>query len=309
MSYATILFVINHIIEIAHSGFHGLSVFVAKGIVALIAKTPSERDLWYERLFMWHKKLQVMIHSHYFARKLETNKLIPIIRRALETKDFKKIEEYFYLIGEQAPTTSIKRRILILASGMGVRWEASHLKQLAPIHGKPLIEHLISNVPEAIVVSHHTRLHKYPHIVPYRHYFVLETILCTMSTWEDRTIILLGDTLYDHADLEDILSYDGNFAVFGSKSQVEIFALTFTKEAKEEVLTHLLRALLDAYEGGRGKITEMYRSYDNLPLYKVGFGSNFHNVNYTTDIDSLTEYEAVKEGRSFKIRYYEEATS
>lgn len=253
--------------------------------------------------------MQVLLHSHYFTRTLETNKLIPLLRTVLKTQDFKDLEKYFYIVGEPLPEPRSRRRILVLASGMGVRWEASHLKQLAPINGKPLIEHIMLNVPEAIVVSHHNRLHKYPHIVPYRHYYVLETILSTASTWADRTIILLGDTLYDHSDLEDILAYDGDFAVFGSKSQVEIFAVSFTKQAWSEVLTHLSIALLDAYEGGRGKITEMYRSYDNLPLYKVGFGSNFHNINYTTDIDSITEYEAVKEGRPFKVRYYKEDSS
>lgn len=298
---------INHLIEGLQTAYHRTRVFVAKGIVALIAKSPKERDAWYERLFYWHKKLQVLLHSHYFARILETKKLSPLLTEAVTTKNYRNLEKYFYLVGDQAPKTVNNKRILVLASGMGVRWEASHLKQLAPIQGKPLIEHLISNVAEAIVVSHHKQLHKYPHIVPYRHYFVLETILSTMSVWEDRTIILLGDTLYGHTDLEEILAYDGDFAVFGSKSQVEIFALTFTQRARDKVLKHLITALLDAYEGGRGKITEMYRSYERLPLYKVGFGSNFYNLNHTTDIDSITEYEKVVKGLPFKNRYDDKA--
>jgi hypothetical protein len=186
---------------------------------------------------------------------------------------------------------SPNRCLIILAAGEGVRWQWEGLKQLAVVDKKPLIEHQLGRAPSALVVSHHPQLHQYPHVVPAKRKFVLETLLSTRLLWADRTTVLLGDVYFSPADLDQVLSCREEFAVFGSKPQVEIFALSFTKNYHPQILHHLYRSLDYAYSGGRGKLWEFYHSFIHSSLSKKrAFGGNFVNLSETTDIDSLEDY-------------------
>lgn len=281
-----------------------MCVVMVKTIIQLVVREPETQNEWYGRLYQIHKRVKIMLHSNYYVRTLAVKQTTPILNALLETGNEEVVQEQFRILGNQ-PVNRKKRTVLILAAGMGVRWEPSHLKQLAIVDGKPIIENILTQIPEAIVVSHHRALHRYPHVVPSRHFFVLETILSTISLWKSRTIILLGDTTYGEDDLKQIMEYDGDFAIFGSKTQVEIFAISFTPKAKTELLHHLAVALLEAYQGGRGKIMDMYRSYDQIPIYRVGFGEHFYHLKNTTDIDSYQEYQQLLRRSGFKKRFAE----
>ena len=163
---------------------------------------------------------------------------------------------------------------------------------------KPLIEHQLGRAPSALVVSHHPQLRKYPHVVPAKRQFILETLLSTKPLWAKRTTVLLGDVYFSPADLDRVLACREEFAVFGSKSQVEIFALSFAKDFHPRLTHHLYRALDHAYNGGRGKLWEFYHSFIHTPLNKKrAFGGNFVNLSETTDIDSLEDYRSLVKNR------------
>jgi molybdopterin-guanine dinucleotide biosynthesis protein A len=186
---------------------------------------------------------------------------------------------------------SPKRCLIILAAGEGVRWQEEGLKQLAVVDNKPLIEHQLDHIPSALIVSHHPQLLKYLHVVPAKHQFILETLLSTKPLWADRTTVLLGDVYFSPEDLNQILACREEFAVFGSKPQIEIFALSFTKSFHSHLTHHLYRALDYAYGGGRGKLWEFYHSFIHSPLNKKrAFGRRFVNLSETTDVDSLEDY-------------------
>lgn len=247
---------------------------------------------------MFVKRINYIWQNNFFRHNLERSRTIPI----LDIKDEKlrnwELSKLFFLKGLDIKFQDTT--IFILAAGNGVRWEKSHLKQLANINGKPLIERTLQQAPGAIVVTRHSQLMKYSHVIPSRFGFVLETILSTHTRWSKRTIILLGDVYYGNQDMEQILAFDGRFGVFGSKSQVEIFALSFDASCHQEVRDHLIYALRDAYLGGRGKIWEMYHSYAGLPLYKVGTGKYFINLTKTTVIDTIEDYMRLIRGSKFK---------
>lgn len=219
-----------------------------------------------------------------------------------------KLSASFRLTDSPSKLEAIRRKspnhcLIILAAGEGARWQNKGLKQLAVVDKKPLIEHQVDRAPSALVVSHHFQLYKYPHVVPAKHQFILETLLSTKPLWKDRTTVLLGDVYFDSADLDRVLECREEFAVFGSKSQVEIFALSFTRNFHPQILHHLYRALDHAYSGGRGKLWEFYHSFIHSPLDKKrAFGGHFIDLPNTTDIDSLKDYQNLVKKGSFKKR-------
>lgn len=277
-----------------------MAVETVKWVIVHTAKNPAAIDHGYEKVYLIAKKLNYLWHNNLFRHNRYRKQVLPIFEMTDTVARNKKLAEIYYAEGKVGPSSS--RSILILAAGHGVRWEKSHHKQLATIGDKPIIEHTLNLVPDALVVTRHKRLMQYPHVMPSRCGFVLDTILSTRNMWSERTIILLGDVIFHPDDLETILAFDGDFAVFGSRSQVEIFAISFDRSAHEKVLDHLSIALRDAYTGGRGKIWEMYHSYAGLPLYKVGIGRDFIQLFQTTDVDTYDDYEIVLSERGFKRR-------
>jgi hypothetical protein len=186
--------------------------------------------------------------------------------------------------------------ILVLAAGLQTRWQENGHKQLAVIQGKPLIKHTLDKTTNALVITHHEKLQIYPHAVPSKHYFILETLLSTQALWKQQTVILLGDVFFGKQDLQKVLEFKGEFAVFGSKSQVEIFALSFSSRSHAQIKKHLHIALSDAYQGGRGKLWEFYHSFAGLPLFKIGFGEYFIELSHTTDVDTIEDYDNLQKG-------------
>ncbi|OGV93602.1 hypothetical protein A3B57_00435 [Microgenomates group bacterium RIFCSPLOWO2_01_FULL_47_10] len=273
-------------------------VQLIKTLIKKVFPHPSATQHAYASLYRLHNKIAYSIrwltlaperatdNTRHLLHLSKTNPLHPTLLKAFSLA--------FPTPASHIPTT------FILAAGQGVRWQGEGLKQLAIVNGQPIISRTLKQVPGAIVITHHKKLHTLPYAVPARHAFVLETLLSTQNHWGARTIILLGDVIFDPKDLQTILSCPNDFTVFGSRSQTEIFALSFSAKAHPQIRTHLYRALADAYHGGRGKLWEFYHSYIGLPFHKIGFGLHFINLLRTTDIDTIEDYDRVVKGKIFK---------
>ena len=282
---------------------HPTIIKTAKSAVNLLVHSEDGRQKTYARLIGVYEIFTTPLN--YLSENIKDLRFTLIKKPKYTSPEF---TETFRLADSPAKIKAIREKspnhlLITLAAGEGVRWQGKGLKQLAVVDKKPLIEHQLDRVPSALVVSHHPQLHKYPHVVPAKHQFILETLLSTKTLWTDRTTILLGDVYFDPADLNLVLSCREEFAVFGSKSQVEIFALSFTKNYHPQILHHLYRALDHAYNGGRGKLWEFYHSFIHSPLSKKrALGGNFVNLSETTDIDSLKDYRNLVKKRPFKKR-------
>lgn len=271
-------------------------VITINKIIHLIYKDPRKIDDAYQTIFKLLKQLNKITRS-ITSRKI-SSQAKQVVKRSQSNPNHPSFKKAFHTL----PSTH-SSSTFILAAGPGTRWQGSGHKQLAKINNKPIIKHTLDNTKNAIVISHHKKLHAYPHIIPSKHMFVLETLLSTQALWKERTIILLGDVYFDKKDLQKVINYKREFAVFGSKSQVEIFALSFSKKMHHKIKKHLLIALKDAYEGGRGKLWEFYHSFVGLPLHKIGFGSHFIELNNTTDIDTIEDYYNLLNGNEPKNHF------
>jgi len=282
---------------------HPAIIKTAKSAVNLLVSSESGRKKTYARLIGIYEVFTTPLN--YLAENIKDLRFTLIKKPGYASPEF---TETFYLTDSPSKLKSLQRKspnrcLIILAAGEGVRWQWEGLKQLAVVDKKPLIEHQLGRAPSALVVSHHPQLLKYPHVVPAKRQFILETLLSTKPIWADRTIVLLGDVYFSPADLDQVLACREEFAVFGSKPQVEIFALSFTKRFQPQIIHHLYRALDYANGGGRGKLWEFYHSFIHSPLNKKrAFGGNFVNLSETTDIDSLEDYRNLVKKRTFKKR-------
>jgi hypothetical protein len=273
-------------------------VLAIKKIINCFSDDQEDINAAYERLYIIAKRITYYLRFNRVTREYLRTLLCPLLVEASNSKPREGLEKAYNIVKSQRELGDTN--IFILASGQASRWERSRVKQLALYKGKPIIEHILTARPEAVVVSHHAQLARYSPICPSKNYFVLETILSTHREWKKRTIFLLGDTIYGKNDLDTILNYSGDFMIFGSKSQVEIFGISFSNNVHDEVIHSLCLALIDAYQGGRGKIWEFYHTYNKMPMYKIGIGSNFTDLHDTTDIDSLDEYHNLLKGKAFK---------
>lgn len=200
---------------------------------------------------------------------------------------------------------------LILCSGQRPQWSGQRSRQLAPVANELLIERtqrqalrlgpsallragsgqagdnciVVTNVPS---IQRHSRAY----FIPEKDRWMVETILSTKSLWSDRTVVLLGDVIYSDEAMARILACERPVAMFGS--HLKEFALSFSAEAQFAVEAALTAALLDALNGGRGKLWEVYRLVSGFDLREERFEDEvFHLVDdYTDDLDTIDGYYA-----------------
>lgn len=290
-NFETITFKIVKIWRQAHLSL----ALLAKSVIARCYKTQAEREAAYQfvyELLKWPSKVRQTIFPSAISRQLY---------QVVKAADPAHPDLPIFFGTDINPDSKSATTVLILAAGSGTRWYGQGLKQLAEIESVPVIEHILKKVPQAHVITHHPQLKQYTHVEPKRREYVLETLLSTYQLWNKRTVIILGDVFFGAGQLEKVLNFKGDFGVFGSKDQVEIFALSFNHRAKSKVLQHLQVALTDAYDGGRGKLWEFYHSYAGLPLYKISFGRYFYELVNTMDIDSIDDYHQVRKGEFHKL--------
>lgn len=194
--------------------------------------------------------------------------------------------------------------VLILCAGNQARFDEDFArpaqpKQLLPVHGMPLLHRTIDQVRDAghdpIVITHKHEISASLFIMqppwprwtmPKYHDKISDTLWSTKSLWQKRTAVLLGDVYYTPDSLHSILSFDGKIAFFGDSA--EIFGLSFTPH---RLLDHAITA---ARSHSRGKLWEVYRSYDSIPLdqHTIDLNRTFRYVDDgTADVDTWEEYQ------------------
>ena len=184
---------------------------------------------------------------------------------------------------------------LVLAAGAHERWSGQRAKQLVAIANELLLERTQRQAGDnCIVVTHLPAIqrHSRAYFIPENHRWTVETLLSTKCKRGDRTVVLLGDVVYSDEAMARILAFDGPVAVFGC--QWEIFAVSFSAKAQFAVEAALTVALVDAHQGGRGKLWEFYRAFCGFPLAEpILEGEIFQFItDYTDDIDTVQEYYA-----------------
>lgn len=126
---------------------------------------------------------------------------------------------------------------------------------------------------------------------------VCKTFISTSPIWTDRTIILLGDTIYSPAAMNTIFAPHKDVRVFGDTW--EIFAVSFDYRSRHKVL----RALEKGSTRGLGKLRFFYRALADLPMDMAEVAGVppddkyfYYIADWTRDIDLVSEYEnAIKE--------------
>ena len=206
----------------------------------------------------------------------------------------------------------INPKVVILCAGDASRW-GDYLgvpKQLVTFNGESLLhrtERLLrkKGCHDITVISHddRLRLETCSFFRPERFQCTTETFLSTRSLWGEMTLVLLGDVFYTQNAIERIVSYTNGIHVFGrpggnlftGSPYGEIFAFSFARDCADEMLENAERVCVDAKEGGRGKIWELYRSLAGFSLAESRTEREiFVSIHdFTDDVDSPEEYERV----------------
>lgn len=189
---------------------------------------------------------------------------------------------------------------LILCSGRRPLWVGQRARQLVTINNELLIERIQRQAGDSAGKNHPIVVTSLPAIqrhsqtcfIPEKDRWMVETILNTKELWSDRTIILLGDVIYSDEAMARILACERPVAMFGSF--LKEFALSFSAEAQFAVEAALTVALVDALNGGRGKLWEVYRLLCGFDLRETKFEDKiFHLIDdYTDDLDTIDDYYA-----------------
>ncbi|MDP6523336.1 MAG: NTP transferase domain-containing protein [Kiritimatiellia bacterium] len=207
---------------------------------------------------------------------------------------------------------------LILCAGEGEGWN-NYLgipKQLIEINGETLLARTARLLKECgvgrvTIVTADERLAIKGCAVfePIERRWVAETLLSTRPLWDDCTVAFLGDVCYSPQAISQALAAPENVRVHGklgrhpesSSGWGEIFVVSFRKRAAERIVDAARAAIRHAEKGGRGKLCQLYRALNGIPLdeHRVE-GEIFHRIDdYTDDFDTPRDYERT-------IRVYEE---
>jgi hypothetical protein len=200
---------------------------------------------------------------------------------------------------------------LILCAGKATRLQGA-MKQLLPVPG-PRRECFLTRIIRQTrqrgglpqIVTNRGILHRLAHsadvsvINPGETDYTCETLSLTVHQWKERTIILLGDTIYSASVMDSIFTIDDPCSVWGN--EWEIYAISFKKTVWLDVLsaidTVLANAALPLGDPGAGKLRRFYQAYCGIP-----FGSSLEKeprsvlqyvhpgLDYTRDVDTPEDW-------------------
>ena len=202
-------------------------------------------------------------------------------------------------------------RVVILASGVGQRWEAIQHKQLAPIEGQPLLLRTLEQIAQRwdtrpLVVTHHEPiadavdgLADVLELPEHQRRWTVETALSSREHWGDPTLLLLGDVYWTDAalDVACSLNHGGPVRYLVTHTSVgdDVLGIWFRRRHRHRVARALHHAVQHAFfKGGGGKLWQSYRSLCGFPLTRHNLETT-HAVRIhdeTTDFDSLRHYQA-----------------
>jgi len=133
--------------------------------------------------------------------------------------------------------------LILAATNYHSRWDAEKSRHLVGVDGEPLLVRTVRQLSEmghdAIVVTDKPEIRMViPNcFVPQNYKWIVSTMLSTRELWDDRTIVLSGDVVWDGYALGLILNFE-HFPVFFGYGN-EIFAITWLREHFEKVETAL----------------------------------------------------------------------
>ena len=205
-------------------------------------------------------------------------------------------------------------RVVILASGVGQRWEAIQHKQLVDVHGQPLLLRTIEQITQhwdtrPVVMTHHERIAGAVEQVADavelpagERRWIVETALASRTCWGDPTLLLAGDVYWTDEAITHAceLNRGGPVRFLTTECTVgqDILGIWFRRRHRHKVAKALHHARQHAFlRGGGGKLWQAYRSLCGYPLTRHLLDT-VHAVpidDDTTDFDSLRDYQAFLE--------------
>ena len=217
----------------------------------------------------------------------------------------------------------MKTSVLILAAGPAWRgWTVETPKQLALIAGEPVILRTIRQLKErgqehVIAVTHNKAIQAVVprYFKPAKFYWRTETLLSTQELWDERTIVLHGDTIYSPKIMDAIVATQEPFMFIGIGNKLHVEAYAFTDQ--DLVLRAANMATDAAYVCEAGPAPEyliaegltpkqcagfymvwtFYRALSGLPPVEMpwlAFNPKIHRIvknDYTFDIDTPQRYK------------------
>jgi choline kinase len=211
----------------------------------------------------------------------------------------------------------MRKQAFILAAGEQQRWpKDAPPKQLLHVGEERIILRMVRQVRQrrmpVITVALNDEIveaGENPIWFPDDNSTVLSTMLSTQEAWRGQTIVLLGDVIYSKAAMDAIVAFEGRLRVFGNRQQAEVFAVSFSADAQDEVvrLTEQAIEYWLPYGADRVKIGGFYRAAvradQGIPLQKIDETEAFFEIDdYTNDVDSEDDYrtfiaDVVKAGK------------
>ena len=149
--------------------------------------------------------------------------------------------------------------VLVLAAGCNWRgWTDETPKQLALIAGEPLILRTLRQLKErgydeeVVVVTHNKAIQAVVprYFEPGVYYWRSETLVSTKELWDERTIVVHGDTVFSSAAMDLIVATQEPFMFIGIGNKVNAEAYVFTDQ--DLVLKAAKVAIAAAYAGEAG---------------------------------------------------------
>lgn len=194
------------------------------------------------------------------------------------------------------------RLLIITAGGKSTRWTGPVPKQLITVWGEPLIRRLLRQfspwATDTIVLSDNVPVCKVCEDLcwfpddPADADCVAEAVCNTNPVWSDRVIVVHGDVVLSNFQANRIMKYPYDIGFFGS--QMDLFALTFTKAEKVNVLLDLAAAANQFRRGvGQGKFWNAYQVHNGIPVgeHRIADNNTFQNVwDWSRDFDMVEEY-------------------
>jgi molybdopterin-guanine dinucleotide biosynthesis protein A len=191
--------------------------------------------------------------------------------------------------------------VLILASGKQERFLGfPHAKQILVIAGEMIISRQHRQLSEIglipHVISNKEQIEKYyPCFKPSDDSGILRTLLSCSTLWlNNETTILLGDVFYSPQAIKIIITNKKPLCFFRNCS--EIFAFRFDAETSHKIKEYAEECSeIVGYHGAR--LWHIYRRCSGRDIHThEEFESEIAEIisDYTTDVDSQTQYEDVK---------------
>jgi len=184
--------------------------------------------------------------------------------------------------------------IIIGAGGNQSRWDGKIPKHLVDICGEPLLVRTLRQIRghKVFVLSDNPSIKVYwpSAFMPKEKRYVIESYLSARNKWGEQTVLMHGDVLFGPETMQKILNYRGPARFFGTDQ--EMMALSFND--KDKVAEAIQKAIDWVVKNkGMGKIWEIYRAYNNLPLDKHDLGAQKNHdkvTDYSIDFDTTERY-------------------